>query len=309
MRKRDLRRGMVLVVVLWTIALLSALAMAAATTFRGFAGVMVVDQSRVQSQALLTAGVEIAAGHIANLGEERPLMPAEFSVQLITGRVQIQVSDEGGRIDIDKAPVELLESLFAFTGAQPDVASAMAGWVEDVRKSRRGSGQQASPGGVASIALSALMRGTGAGAPPPDWPFSDPRQLIQIPQMQPEWVEALLPITTVYGNKTINPLTAPASVIASLPDVSRAAVAAFLEARASKTEEPDKLRAILGASQKFLEVKKPRAAFVRMVAELKNGSVQAAEATIAVMPGDIEPYRILAWNPLPYDRGRAANPR
>jgi len=34
---------MVLVTVLWSIAMLSALAMAASVTFRGFAGVMAVD--------------------------------------------------------------------------------------------------------------------------------------------------------------------------------------------------------------------------------------------------------------------------
>src|ERR1700732_1592816 len=53
----DERRGVVLVAVLWSIALLSALAMAASTTFRGFAGIMVVDRDRVQGDALLTAGL------------------------------------------------------------------------------------------------------------------------------------------------------------------------------------------------------------------------------------------------------------
>jgi hypothetical protein len=47
--------------VLWSIALLSALAMAAAVTFRGFAGVMAVERDRVQG-ALLSAGLETAAG-------------------------------------------------------------------------------------------------------------------------------------------------------------------------------------------------------------------------------------------------------
>ena len=58
MTRSDPRRGMVLVTVLWSISLLSALAMAASVTFRGFAGVMAVERDRVQGEALLTAGLE-----------------------------------------------------------------------------------------------------------------------------------------------------------------------------------------------------------------------------------------------------------
>jgi hypothetical protein len=47
-------RGVVLVTVLWSISLLSALAMAASVTFRGFVGVMMMDRNRVQGDALLT---------------------------------------------------------------------------------------------------------------------------------------------------------------------------------------------------------------------------------------------------------------
>ena len=49
MRRSDPRSGVILVTVLWSIALLSALAMAAAVTFRGFAGVMAVERDRVKA--------------------------------------------------------------------------------------------------------------------------------------------------------------------------------------------------------------------------------------------------------------------
>ena len=48
MKRVDPRSGVILVTVLWSIALLSALAMAASVTFRGFAGVMAVERDRVQ---------------------------------------------------------------------------------------------------------------------------------------------------------------------------------------------------------------------------------------------------------------------
>ena len=68
----DRRRGVVLVTVLWLIALLSALAMAASITFRGFAGVVALDRDRVQAEALLTGGLEAARPHNRHLGRHTP---------------------------------------------------------------------------------------------------------------------------------------------------------------------------------------------------------------------------------------------
>src|SRR5215469_3312510 len=103
MRFGDPRRGVVLMTVLWSIALLSALAMAAAVTFRGFAGVMAVERDRLQGDALLSAGLETAAGIVSDPGDA-PLMNIETSVNLATGLARLHLNDEGGRIDIGKAP-------------------------------------------------------------------------------------------------------------------------------------------------------------------------------------------------------------
>jgi general secretion pathway protein K len=72
MSDRDSKRGMVLLNVLWAIALCSALAMATSTTFRGLAGIIAIDRDRAQADALLSAGLEIAAGIAGNL-QDAPL--------------------------------------------------------------------------------------------------------------------------------------------------------------------------------------------------------------------------------------------
>src|SRR5216684_8457942 len=121
MKRGDSRRGMVLVTVLWSISLLSALAMAASVTFRGFAGVMAVERDRVQGEALLTAGLETAAG-IMDTSSDSPLAEIETTMTLGTGAVRVRLNDEGGRIDIGKAPVELLASMLRSIGA-PEAAA------------------------------------------------------------------------------------------------------------------------------------------------------------------------------------------
>src|SRR5262245_40765091 len=82
----DRRRGAVLVTVLWLIAVLSALAMAASSTFRSFAGLVVLDRHRVQAEALLTGGLE-AAVHTVDILGDTPLDELETTISLSTGSV------------------------------------------------------------------------------------------------------------------------------------------------------------------------------------------------------------------------------
>src|SRR5262249_46260394 len=112
----DRRRGVVLVSVLWTMALLSALAMAAGLPFRGFAGLLSAEHARLQVAALQTAGLEIAAGLVASLGD-RPVGDIATVITLSTGSVHLLITDDGGRIDVGKAPEEVLAGLFRGIGA------------------------------------------------------------------------------------------------------------------------------------------------------------------------------------------------
>jgi general secretion pathway protein K len=115
MTRNDPRRGMVLLVVLWTIALCSALAMATAVSFRSFAGIGAIDRDRTQSDALLTAGLEVAAGSAADWAD-KPLLERAAVFDLSTGKVRASLNDAGGYIDIGKAPPDLLA---AFAGRRP----------------------------------------------------------------------------------------------------------------------------------------------------------------------------------------------
>ena len=293
MTRRDPRRGMVLVTVLWSISLLSALAMAASVTFRGFAGVMAVERDRVQGEALLTAGLETAAAMVFDSGDS-PLTEVETTVTLGTGAVRARLSDEGGRIDIGKAPVELLASMLRSVGA-PEAA---AGIVAQRIVERRGPGNAASSGTASRPSNEAPpMTSTGQ-------PFADIGQLQSIRGMAPDWIAAIAPLATVFGNQTVNPLTAPPGVIAALPGVDAQRVAAFLRARRSSPSDADRLVRILGPAQQYLAVKPQRVASVDLTAALASGYAAAAHAVIVVLPQDSQPYRVLIWIPDPICHSR-----
>jgi general secretion pathway protein K len=275
--------------VLWSISLLSALAMAASVTFRSFAGVMAVERDRVQGEALLSAGLETAAG-IVGTSSNSPLTEVETTVALGTGAVRALLNDEGGRIDIGKAPVELLASMFRSVGAPEAAAGVVAQRIVD----RRSPGNAVSPDSVGRPSNEApKMSGTRQ-------PFADIGQLQSIPGMEPDWIAAIAPLTTVFGDQTVNPLTAPPGVIAALPGVDAQRVAAFLNARRSSPSDADRLVGILGPAQQYLAVKPQRVASVDLTAALASGYAAAAHAVIVVLPKDSQPYRVLIWTPMPY---------
>jgi general secretion pathway protein K len=280
----DPRRGAVLITVLWTISLLAALAMAASVTFRGFTGVMSVDRNRVERDALITAGLEVAAGIILDLGKTTPLLDLERTVALSTGAVNVRLSDEGGRIDIAKAPAEVLAAMLRAAGAPPATAENVAKAIVEQRGNSPRTPAARIPPVLATTHEQAL---SGIG---------------QIAGMRAQWLAAIAPLTTIYGSETVNPLTAPRGVIAALPGVDANRLEAFLAERRVAAPDANRLAQMLGPAQIYVSAKPPRIAAVELRATLAEGqarnTIAGARAVIAVLPQDSEPYRVLMFTPV-----------
>jgi general secretion pathway protein K len=293
MTGNDPRRGMVLLIVLWTIALCSALAMATSVSFRSFAGIGSIDRDRTQSDALLTAGLEMAAG-LAMGWPDTPSLDRETTFDLSTGTVRATVSDEGGRIDIGKAPPDLLAALLHAAGASQlqadDVAQSIVAW--------RSHNDDRSPNDNRANTNSAITDANTSDSKAPNVFLTDVDQIAAVPGMRPEWIAAIAALATVFGAETVNPLTAPAGVIASLPGVDRDRLAAFLAARRNTPNDAARLGEILGPAQRFVGAKPQQVVSVQIAATLADGYAAAARAVIVLLPHDSEPYRVLVWTPL-----------
>ena len=299
---RDKRRGVILVTVLWSIVLLSTLAMAASVTFRGFAGIVTVDRDRLKAEGLLAAGLEVAAG-LASSADKIPLYDVESTVTLSSGAVRLRLDDEGGRIDLGKAPVEVLAALFdSIKVPNPDaVAQRIVEW--------RTLDPAAAPAAAPAASNAANARNIAnapptaadpakAAAPAPESAITSVADLRLLPEIRPEWVAAIAPLATVFGNETVNPLTAPPAVLAALPGIDRRRIAAFLEAR-RRPMDPQQLVGLLGETQKYLSVKPPQAVSVHLAAALTDGYAAEANVVIVCLKGDRQLYRVLAWTPVP----------
>jgi general secretion pathway protein K len=277
MTGRDRRRGMVLVMVLWSIALLSA-----------FAGIAAIGRDRVQGEALFTAGLEIAAAMVRG-SDGQPLTDTETTVNLSTGAVRARLNDEGGRIDVGKAPKEVLAALLRAVGA-PEVAAEDAAQRIVQWRNRDNAGPPGTPAPQGNLAIKDQSMGQ---------PFADVLEIAQVPGVAPQWVAAMAPLTTVFGAATVNPLTAPADVIAALPGVDRVQLAAFLALRRASPNNAEGISAALGPAQRFLAEKREQVVGVELAAMLPDGYAAAARAVIVLMAQDTQPYRILVWKPLP----------
>jgi general secretion pathway protein K len=275
----DPRRGAVLMTVLWTISLLAALAMAASVTFRGFTGVMSVDRNRVERDALITAGLEVAAGIILDLEKTTPLRDLERTVALSTGSVNARLSDEGGRIDIAKAPAEVLAAMLRSAGAPPATAESIAKTIVE----QRGNAPRTAPARSPLLATTHEQALSSIG---------------QIAGMRAQWLAAIAPLTTIYGSETVNPLTASRGVIAALPGVDANRLEAFLAERRVAPSDATRLAQMLGPAQTYVSAKPQRIAAVELRATLREGQMAGARAVIAVLPQDNEPYRVLTFTPV-----------
>ncbi|MGF6312193.1 general secretion pathway protein K [Bradyrhizobium sp. i1.8.4] len=295
MSSRHTQRGMVLLAVLWAIALCAALAMATSTTFRSLAGIVRIDRDRAQADGLLTAGLEAAAGIVAAL-RDAPLTERSITLTFATGSVQLTVSDESGRIDIGRAPVELLASLLRYVGADDDDAGILAQRIvalRDAAGQARPNDAQTRPNDATKP--SAAVKPDQPAAPAP---FTDIGQIADIPGMQPQWMAAMAPLITVYSGETVNPLTAPVAVLRALPSFDAERINAFLDMRSSPFVDPDRLTFLLGPAQKYLKVQQTHVVAVDLVAGTTDGYTAAAKAFIVLLPEDKQPYRVLAWTPL-----------
>lgn len=319
--RTDPRRGVILVAVLWTVALLSALAMATSVTFREFAGIVAVDRDRLRADALLMAGLETAAGVIARLPEDRPLPESEMAFRLSTGQIRVRVTDEGGRIDIGKAPVEVLASLLHRVGA--DNADGIARSIVNWRTANGGAPAQASKTSAATAQNAGNApattdqnpqataqnqqsdqsqtnpRGKGDKASSNVMPFTDIRQLLNVPGVTPDLVAAAAPYITVFGGEKLNALSASPAVLAALPGMDNDSVAGFVDARRNISGDGSQLLSMLGGAQTYVIADGKKVASVVVRARVADGYSAAAQAVIVLSSQDAQPYRMLAWNPWP----------
>lgn len=204
-------RGAALVLVLWVVALLT-------TTIAAFALTARVEHLQGRVTGDLAGGEQIAhAGIDYALSRMRatPTQPSwhadgrPYRWQFDGRTVELRIVDETGKVDLNKADLNLLQGLLRALNVVPDKAARLAGAIVDWRDVD--SLLQVSGGAeTADYQTAGLPYGA------KNAPFDSISELQRVLGMEPALYAQLAPLVTVYGSGRPSPRFAAVPVLTAM---------------------------------------------------------------------------------------------
>ena len=285
------QRGFALLVVLWATALIAVLAASFTQSTRTETKLAYNLLRNSQAEALADAGVKQAIFTLLDNDPTRRRLfdGREYGLSLGDGTIVVSIQDEAGKIDLNAAPVSLLQGLFVSLGLTPEISEILAHRVADFRD----GDDVRQPGG----AEDRDYRDAGLAFAPKNRAFELRQELGHVIGVTPALLAAALPLVTVHSEQAgIDLRVAPAGVLRALPGIDAAELMGFLEARA----DPDRdltaapLPSLTGIGS-YLNASKQRAFTIRSEAIISGGAQFVREAVVRLPRRAEQPYQILAW--------------
>jgi general secretion pathway protein K len=278
--------GFVLVAVLWIMAALSALATIFAVYLSNSAQALALNDTSLKAEALVSASVELTAYQLSLVGDKARPFEGSFRYRLDNAEIIASFVSEGGRIDLNLAPKELLANLLSGLGAAPEDAERYADRIIGWRTTPKAD--------VAEDEVS-LYRAAGLAYSPRQAPFAHVNELALVVGLPPALVDRALPFVTIFsGQPKVNALVAPAEVIAALPGMTPSGLKEFLRARPTLPRDPAAIATALGPAQASATIDKSDFFRVLTTVKFDNGRRASSEVVIELR-GEEEPYRVLSW--------------
>ena len=286
--RRALRneRGFIVVVVLWMLAALAGLALIYLTYVTNSAVTVAVNTDRLQADALMNAGIELAAYRLtAQSAATRPTS-GTFNARIGAGRVAVTFRSEAARIDLNMAPKAVLAGLMVGLGVSAADASDYADRILAWRSSTE-------PG--LDNPEDSFYRTLGAPYLPRHAPFPHSAELWLVRGIPPVVIERVLPFVTVFSNMgTVNVLDAAPQVVAALPNMTPQNLQRLLRDRGDPNVDRRSLVGLAGSASATIEGSK--AYRVTVTAEAPSHRQSSAEIVILLLENGDEPYRVLSWH-------------
>ena len=205
-------RGVALLLVVWLLALLTALVGAFALTAQTehLQG-LVASRGLAASQAA-RAGVEYAITRVTNQDPKLRWLAdgRTYHWQFGGAQVEVNIVDEQGKIDLNLADAALLASLFKVLGTDPGQADQLAAAILDWRDP---DSLTQPAGGAEDADYAAAGRSYGAA----DAPLGSVAEVEQVLGMTPALYARLAPHVTVFSGQAVpDPMFASAQVLTAM---------------------------------------------------------------------------------------------
>jgi general secretion pathway protein K len=280
--QKQSQQGFVIVAVLWILIALSSLAMIFAVYLSASAKAMAVSDTALQSEALVSASVELAAYKLIVAGDDARPARGAFHFRMDDADVAVTFTSEAARIDLNFASKDVLAAFFTGLGASKDAAAEAA---------ERIIGWRTRP--IPNSTNDEEPRYAALGYPPRQSLFVHVDEIALVAGLSPALVERALPFLTVFnGSGDIDSTIAAPEVVAAFAKSAGTANDPF----GGQMGAPGSSLAGAGplASAGLSAPNKSPCYRIHTTIAFANGSRSASEVVIAL--GDkSEPYHVLAW--------------
>lgn len=222
-----IQSGIALVLVLWVLALLSAIAGSLVFSSRTEVSMAGNLASLAQAEALADAGVYKAIHELARPQTDLQRWKGDGLIRpwnFQGTRLRVKILDESAKVDLNAAPTVLLKGLFRALGVGEADADALADAVADWRDADDLRGLHG--------AEKADYAAAGKAYGPANAPFETIDELRQVLGISDELFRKLELLVTVHSRQPgINTAVAPREVLLALPGATPEQVDVFLEQR------------------------------------------------------------------------------
>ncbi len=283
-------KGVALILVLWVTVLLTVIAgsFSLSATTEGIQAKMVFDTTR--ARYLAEAGLHRAVYELRNPDPDARWIAdgRNYTMQFAGANIEISITDETGKIDINLASNELLIGLFASLGMSEEDATMLTERVVDWRDNDN------IPGLNGAEDDDYEAEGYKYGAK--DALFDTVPELQQVMGIDYEMYRRLEPAVTVYsGARSINVAYAPAQALVALEGVEAEDVQQFIEER-EQVEGANGELPVLPNGQSGAARGGGVSFSIKAKATLSNGHWAALDATIR-LGGTVNgrPFRVVRW--------------
>jgi general secretion pathway protein K len=291
--------GFIIVAVLWILAALATLVSVYAIYVRDTADQFTAHEDRLQSQALVSAAIELTAYQLTSTTAQSRPSHGAFNFRIGKADVSVTFQSEDARIDLNAASKELLAGLFTTLDVNPDRA---ANYADRIVLWRTPPKDQTST--LVGQAPNTNINAARAAR------FFHVDELLLVPGLPTELAERALPFVTVYsGRRQVNVLEAAPAVLAALPGMNNERLDAVL-AKRQTVADGQALSQLLGPAQTYVTTEGSSASRLTIQVAYDNGRKSISEVTILPFDDGPDPYAILSWQdelePLAKDGPRMA---
>lgn len=284
------QKGIALVLVLWVALLMSVIAGGFALSARTESVQSRILFNQVQAEFLAEAGLNRAVFELRNPDPETRWIAdgRSYEFTLDETKINVQITDESGKIDLNLANEELLVGLFASVGVEFDEALALSDKIQDWRdpdeETRLAGAEDADY----------FSAGYTHGAK--DAPFDTVPEILQVMGMSYELYRKIEPAITVYsGRGNLNLAFAPKEALMALGGINAQVAEDYINQRHEIFDMSESLPVLIEGQTGSLRSGSTTFSIV-VKATLPNKQWAELDSTIR-LGGNVSgrPFQIIRW--------------